>query len=81
MYCTARESVYIAGMKTNILQEIETFQERFGLSDHRVGIVLAKNGRLVERLRSGSRIWPDTEENVRSAIVRETKKRTQEAAQ
>lgn len=35
------------------------------IGEHRFGILAANNGRLVERLRSGGRIWPDTESQVR----------------
>ena len=53
----------------NLLTEIETFQQATGLSDHRVGIMLANNGRLIERLRNNKRVWPETEALVRRNIA------------
>jgi DNA-binding sugar fermentation-stimulating protein len=62
-------------MAHDILTEIERFQATTGLSDHRVGIVLANNGRLLERLREEKRIWPETVEKIRSALLVETIRR------
>jgi hypothetical protein len=53
-------------MSNKLLSEIEKFLKAEGLGEHRFGILAANNGRLVERLRSGGRIWPDTEERVRA---------------
>ncbi|WP_448777100.1 hypothetical protein [Agrobacterium sp. CG674] len=39
-----------------------------GIGPHRFGILAVGNGRLVERLRSGGRVWPDTETRVRAFI-------------
>lgn len=39
-----------------------------GIGPHRFGILAIKNGRLVERLRSGGRVWPETEQKIRSFI-------------
>jgi DNA-binding sugar fermentation-stimulating protein len=62
-------------MAHDILIEVERFQAVTGLSDHRVGIVLANNGRLLERLRESRRIWPETVEKIRDAIEEETSRR------
>lgn len=53
----------------NLLNEIDAFKQQTGLSDFRIGFLAAKNGRLVERLRNGGRVWPETEEQVRAFIV------------
>ena len=58
-------------MERALLRDIEAFQAKTGLSDHRVGILLANNGRLLERLRSGGRVWPETAQKIREAVERE----------
>ena len=71
-------------MEQNLLNSIEAFKQETGLSDHRIGILLAKNGRLLQRLREGKRLWPDTKANIRIALRRETASRiskTPEATQ
>lgn len=55
-------------MKTDLLSEIDKFLAAEGIGEHRFGILAASNGRLVERLRSGGRIWPETEQQVRAFI-------------
>ena len=55
-------------MSGNLIEEIDAFLRESGFSEHRFGILVAKNGRLVERLRSGGRVWPDTEEKIRACI-------------
>lgn len=62
-------------MAQNLISEIEAFKTETGLSDHRIGMLLASNGKLIERLRSGRRIWPDTEERIRENLTRERQKR------
>lgn len=52
-------------MSVNLLSEIDQFLAEFGIGEHRFGILAANNGRLVERLRSGGRVWPETEERIR----------------
>jgi len=69
----------LSHMHTELLSEIEAFLEAEKLGEHRFGILAANNGRLVERLRSGGRIWPDTEERVREFIAGR-KAPTQESA-
>jgi hypothetical protein len=53
----------------NLLNEIDAFKQETGLSDFRIGFLAARNGRLVERLRNGGRVWPETEEQVRAFIA------------
>lgn len=55
-------------MHTDLLSEIDSYLAEAKFGEHRFGILAVSNGRLVERLRSGGRIWPDTEERVRSFI-------------
>lgn len=62
-------------MKRSLITDIEQFVVDAGLSEHRAGILLVNNGRLIERLRANRRIWPETERKVRTAIARERKKR------
>lgn len=63
-------------MQTDLLSIVERFAADANLSDHRAGMVLAKNGRLLERLRDPKRkIWPDTAASIRAAVVREREAR------
>lgn len=63
-------------MSTTLLSEIDAFLKETEMSEHRFGLLAAKNGRLVERLRAGTtpkkglpaRIWPETEMQVRAFI-------------
>jgi hypothetical protein len=73
-------------MDTTLLIEIEKFLTETGMGEHRFGLLAAKNGRLVERLRAGvtpggkpTRIWPDTEQQVRQFIATERQTRGVEA--
>ena len=61
---TLKRAYYIA-MNTNLLQEIEAFMAETGIGAFRFGIKAIRNGRLVERLRSGGRVWPETEKEIR----------------
>lgn len=62
-------------MKNPIIKDLEQFMQDTGLSAHRAGMLLVNNGRLIERLRAGCRVWPETEAKIRAAIARETVKR------
>jgi hypothetical protein len=53
-------------MSVQLISEIDLFLHEFGIGEHRFGMLAANNGRLVERLRSGGRVWPETEERIRS---------------
>lgn len=61
----------MAAMYASLIQEIDAFLAETGIGPHRFGILAAKNGRLVERLRGGGRIWPDTELAIRQFIAAE----------
>lgn len=56
-------------MKRDLISEIDAFLAEFRLSEYRFGLLAVNNGRLVERLRGGGRIWPETEEKVRKFIA------------
>lgn len=49
----------------NLLTEIEQFCAEFHLSSYTFGYKAIKNGRLVDRLKNGGRVWPDTERRIR----------------
>jgi len=56
-------------MNDELLHDIDAFLAAAGIGEHRFGILAANNGRLVERLREGRRIWPDTEQRVRDFMA------------
>lgn len=62
-------------MAQKLLDSIEQFLTETGMGDFQFGMKAASNGRLVERLRSGSRVWPETESRVRAFIRSERKRR------
>ena len=64
-----------------LLREVETFLAETGLGPHRFGILAIKNGRLVERLRDGRRVWPETEMAIRAYIRSERSLRARVAAE
>ncbi|PJN94412.1 hypothetical protein CNY89_14670 [Amaricoccus sp. HAR-UPW-R2A-40] len=51
-------------MHQNLITEIDEFLAETGLSGYRFGLLAAKNGRLVDRLKGGGRVWPETEAQV-----------------
>ncbi|UCA47046.1 hypothetical protein [Pseudochrobactrum sp. XF203] len=53
-------------MSKKLLDEIETFLSETSTGAFRFGIKASKNGRLVERLRAGGRVWPETENEIRT---------------
>ncbi|QCL88760.1 MULTISPECIES: hypothetical protein [Agrobacterium tumefaciens complex] len=67
-------------MQTELLKEIERCLPKSGVGPHRFGILAAGNGRLIERLRSGGRVWPDTEEKVRDFIRKLDEEQRQQGA-
>ncbi len=56
-------------MNADLLSEIDSFLAAENIGEHRFGILAANNGRLVERLRSGGRVWPETEKQVRDFMA------------
>lgn len=61
-------------MSKKLLQEIEAFLAETRTGTFRFGIKATKNGRLVERLRSGGRVWPETEIEIRTFMRMEREK-------
>jgi hypothetical protein len=51
----------LAGMTNKLHLALTEFAREAGLSAHRVGILAAGNGRLIERLEGAGRVWPETE--------------------
>ena len=55
-------------MRHNLITLIDEFLAESGMSAYRFGILAVSNGRLVERLRGGRRVWPETDAQVRAYI-------------
>lgn len=55
-------------MHKALLSEIDKFLGETKMSEYQFGISAVSNGRLVERLRAGGRVWPETEAKVLSFI-------------
>jgi hypothetical protein len=64
-----------------ILEEIDAFMAETDIGGFRFGMLAIKNGRLVERLRSGGRIWPETEERIRVFMKAEKERRSRRSAE
>jgi len=64
-------------MSKKLLSELEDVMAETGLSAHRVGILCANNGRIIDRLRGGGRVWPETEQEVRGNIAKLRASRSQ----
>jgi hypothetical protein len=62
-------------MTQNLLSEIREFLSETGMSAYRFGYRAVKNGRLVERLEAGRRIWPETEIEARAFMRAERQRR------
>ena len=62
-----------------LLEAIEAFLSRSGMGATYFGKASSGNSELVQRLRSGGRVWPETEEKVRAFIDERSK--SLEAAQ
>lgn len=56
-------------MNGELLKDIDAFLRAENIGEHRFGILAASNGRLVERLRDGRRVWPETADRVRSFMA------------
>lgn len=72
----------MGGMRNTLLSDIEAFLNETGMGEYRFGLLAAKNGRLIERLRAGTtpkgkpvRIWPETEMQIRAFMMAERHKR------
>lgn len=67
-------------MNAKLLSDIDTFLSETGMGDFRFGWLAIRNGRLLERLRAGRRVWPETEAQIRAFMITERKRRTEEVA-
>lgn len=65
-------------MNPKLLSDIDKFLAETGMGDFRFGWLATRNGRLLERLRAGRRVWPETEAQARAFMISERKRRTQE---
>lgn len=63
-----------------LLTEIREFLAETGMSAYRFGFRAVRNGRLVERLEAGRRIWPETEIEARAFMRAERQRRVTEGA-
>lgn len=55
-------------MSRTLLAQIEDFLAEHPMSDDTFGKRAARNGRLIERLRSGGRVWPEKEVEILAFI-------------
>lgn len=72
MTCVALHAIacYARRMSDALLSKIEAFMAQQHIGEHRFGMLAARNGRLVERLRRGGRVWPETEQCVLAFIAK-----------
>lgn len=49
---------------TTLRQEIDTFLARTGMAKSTFGRLAVNDGKFVDRIRAGSRCWPETAEKV-----------------
>lgn len=61
-------------MYAKLLSDIDEFLELTGMTEYRFGILAARNGRLLERLRAGKRVWPETEALIRGFMIAERRR-------
>lgn len=54
---------------STLITDIEAFLAETGMGASYFGKAAAKNSELVQRLRAGGRVWPETEEQVRRFIA------------
>jgi hypothetical protein len=56
-------------MSNSLLSDIQSFLAESGMSASYFGRCACGNSELVERLKSGRRVWPDTEVRVRAWML------------
>ncbi len=61
-------------MSYKLLTDIEEFRRETGIGEYRFGILAVRNGRLIERLKAGRRIWPETEAEIRAFMISERRR-------
>lgn len=59
----------LGGMATDLLTDIDAFLAQTGIGPSYFGKAACGNSELVERLRSGGRVWPETEAQVRAFMA------------
>lgn len=65
-----------------LLDEIEAFLAASGMGHSYFGKQAVGNSEIVQRLRTGGRVWPETETRIRAFILAERRRRpVSEAAQ
>ena len=67
-------------MSNTFLSDIEAFLAETGMGETYFGKRAARNSELVARLRNGGRVWPETEQAVRSFMADVRRKAKSEAA-
>lgn len=70
----------LARMKTKLLSDIDAFLSETGMGEYRFGLLAVRNGRLLERLRAGRRIWPETEAEIRAFMISTRRASSERAA-
>lgn len=58
-----------------LIQDIESFLAETGMGPSYFGKLAAKNSEIVARLRAGRRVWPETEDQIRTFIETERRRR------
>ena len=53
---------------SDLIQEIESFLGRTSMAQSTFGYKAVNDGKFVERIKSGGRYWPETEQKVRDFI-------------
>lgn len=66
-------------MSKDLIREIDAFLAEFSIGEYHFGLLAAKNGRLVERLREGGEILPRTEKKIREFMRNEAPIRREKA--
>lgn len=49
-----------------LIADIRAFMAETGMGPFNFGFQAVRNGRLVERLEAGGRVWPETEQEIRA---------------
>jgi len=63
-----------------LIEDVDQFLAATGMGGYTFGIRAVKNGRLVDRLRSGGRVWPETEHQIRDFMAKATPASTEKAS-
>lgn len=71
---------YVGGMASSLLHDIETFLLSTEIAESAFGRGAVNDWKFVRDLRSGRRIWPETEAKVRRFMLTYTPEQQAEAA-